>query len=110
MAKRSEIFLILAIFFTEIDGLFGQIPVIETPKPATLFTVPSYNNPTPPVRQVNPFPNVPNPHNPNPLDMYEREKRELQQRNAEILYEYEDSPDFVTGTPDSKTTLQTAVV
>ena len=92
MSKKSKYFLILAMFLTTTSSLSGQIPVVETPKPATIFSVPSYNNPTPQVRQVNPFPNVPNPHNPNPLDMYERDKRELQQRNAElykILYEYE---------------------
>jgi len=92
MSKESKCFLIVAVFLTTTNNLFGQIPVIETPKPATLFTMPSYNNnPTPQVRQVNPFPNVPNPHNPNPLDMYERDKRELQRRNAEFLYGYENS-------------------
>ncbi|MCL2652031.1 MAG: hypothetical protein FWD60_13550, partial [Candidatus Azobacteroides sp.] len=82
----------VAVFLATTNNLFGQIPVIETPKPATLFTMPSYNNnPTPQRRQVSPFPNAPNPHNPNPLEMYERDKRELQRRNAEIMYGYENS-------------------
>ncbi|MDR2474413.1 MAG: hypothetical protein LBD45_01010 [Bacteroidales bacterium] len=95
MNKRSKYFIILAVFFTATNNLSGQIPVIETPKPAAIFTMPSYNNPTQQVRQPNihVFPNS-NPHNSNPLDMYERDKWELQQRNAElykILHEYENS-------------------
>lgn len=89
MSKRSKYFLILLVFLIATNNLLGQISVVKTPKPATLFTVPSYNNPTPQVRQSNPLPN-----NSNPLEMYERDKRELQQRNAElykILYEYENS-------------------
>ena len=92
MSKESKCFLIVAVFLTTTNNLLGQIPVIETPKPATMFTVPSYNNPAPQVRQVNPFSNVSNPNS--QMDMYERDKRELQQRNAElykILYGYEDS-------------------
>ena len=92
MCRKSKYFLILAIFLTATTSLLGQIPVVKTPKPATLFTMPSYNNPTPQVRQVNPFPTVPNPNN--QMDMYERDKRELQQRNSElyeILYEFSNS-------------------
>ena len=92
MNKKGKCFLILVVFLSATTCLLGQVPVVETPKPATLFTVPSYNNPTPQVRQVNPFPNVPNSNN--QMDMYERDKQELQQRNAElykILYEYENS-------------------
>ena len=84
--------MILAVFLTTTNSLLGQIPVIETPKPAYFPTVPSYSNPTPQVRQVNPFPTVPNTSANNPLEMYERDKRELQQRNAElykILHEFE---------------------
>lgn len=90
MSKRSKYFLTLAMFLTTTSNLLGQLPVVETPKPATIFTVPSYNNPTPQARQVNPFPNIPNSNN--QMDMYERDKRELQQRNAElykILHGYE---------------------
>ena len=92
MKRESKCFLILAVLFTATSTLLGQIPVIETPKPATIITVPSYNNPTPQVRQGNPFPNIHNPNN--QLDMYERDKRELQQRKAElykILYDHENS-------------------
>jgi len=90
MNKISKYFLILAVFLTTMHSLLGQVPVVETPKPATLFTMPSFNNPTPQVRRVNPFPNVSGPNN--QMDMYERDKQELQQRNAELyktLYEYE---------------------
>jgi len=75
---------ILAMFFTTTNNLFGQIPVIETPKPAS-FTIitPGFNNPNPQTRQVNTNPITPN--QPNPVDMYERSRREIQQRDAEIL-------------------------
>ena len=76
--------MILATLFTATNNLFGQIPVIETPKPAS-FTIitPGFNNPNPQIRQVNPHTTVPN--QPNPVDMYERSRKEIQQRNAEIL-------------------------
>ncbi len=59
---------------------FGQIPVIKTPIPATLQpNVIGSPNQTPNYGPTNTNPN-------NQLDQYEKDKRELQQRNAE-LYE-----------------------
>ncbi|MCL2596756.1 MAG: hypothetical protein FWD66_03675 [Paludibacter sp.] len=84
MGIKGKYFLILAVFLTTTNNLLGQIPVVEAPKPPTMFTVPIYNNPTPQARQSNPFPNVPNSNNHNPLEMYERDKHELQRRNAEL--------------------------
>lgn len=85
MNKSGKYFLILAVLLTATSNLLGQVPVVETPKPTTIFTVPSYTNPTPQVRQPNmpEFPNS-NPHNPNPMDMYKRDRQEVQRRNAEI--------------------------
>lgn len=84
----------LAVFFTVIFSMLGQVPVIGQPKPASPFTIPlpKTDNPSPQTRQINPATNVPTSNN--PLDMYERDKRELQQRNAElykILHEYSQS-------------------
>ena len=90
MSRKSKCFLILAVVFTTTGNLFGQVPVVETPKPANLFTMPSFTNPTPQVRQPNPFSNVPNPNS--QMDTYERDKRDLERRNAELnkaLQEYE---------------------
>ena len=85
MNKNGKYFLILAVLLTAKSNLLGQIPVVEAPKPATIFTVPSYTNPTPQVRQLN-MPELPNsnPYNPNTMDMYERDRQEVQRRNAEI--------------------------
>jgi len=94
MSKQSKCFLILAVFLTT-NNLLGQFPVVETPKPATPFTVPNYGNPTPQVRQPSMpgFPNS-NPHNPNPMDMYERNRQEVQRRNAEILRSFHEQSMF----------------
>ena len=87
--------MILAVFLTTASNLFGQFPVIATPKPATPFTVPNYSNPNPQVRQ----PNMPgflnsNSHNANQMDMYERDRNEVQRRNAEILRSFEEQSMF----------------
>ena len=82
MNKSGKYFLILAVLLTATSNLLGQVPVVETPKPATLFTVPSYTNPTPQVRHPS-MPEFP-PYNPNTLDMYKRDRQEVQRRNAEI--------------------------
>ena len=74
--------------------MLGQVPVIQTPRPASPFTVPIPNNSGSQNRQVYPntSPNVPKSNN--SMDMYEHDKRELQQRNSElyeILYEFSNS-------------------
>ncbi len=89
--KRSNYFLVMTVFLTAAINLSGQIPVIAPPKPASPFTIPDYNNPTPQVKPINPNPIAPNPGN--PMEMVERDMRELKQRNAELykmLHEYED--------------------
>ena len=85
MNRKSKCFLILAVFLITASNLFGQFPVITTPKPAAPFTVPNYGNPTPQVRQANPFPNPHNPNYTNQMNMYERDRQEVQRRNAESL-------------------------
>ncbi|MDR0294878.1 MAG: hypothetical protein LBH91_01625, partial [Prevotellaceae bacterium] len=84
MNKNSKYLLILVMFFIATNSVSGQIPVIETPKPAS-FTIimHGFNNPNPQTRQANLQPTVPN--QPNPVDVYERSRREIEQRNAEIF-------------------------
>jgi hypothetical protein len=92
MNKKSKHFLKLALFFTVTNCVFGQVPIVETPRPASLFTTPgtNYGHPNPTTRQINHNPTVQNRNN--QTDTYEQDKRELQQRNAElykILYGHE---------------------
>ena len=83
MDKRTKYALIPTLFFAVAFSVSGQIPVIEKPKPASPFTAPApNNNSNQPTRQINPFPTVPN--SANQIEMYERDKRELQQRDAEL--------------------------
>ena len=76
MNKRCKYFLILVVFLTT-NNLLGQFPMVETPKPVSMPIAPSYNNPTPQVRQGNPFQN-------NQIDMYERDRQEVERRNVEL--------------------------
>ena len=95
MNTKSKCVLILAVLLTTVNNLFGQFPVIQTPKPATPFTVPNYSNPTPQVRQPNMFgfPNS-NLNNPNQMDMYARDRQEVERRNAEILRSFHEESMF----------------
>ena len=70
---------LLTMLFLSIDS-FGQIPVIKTPQPATLQpNVIGSPSQTPNYGPTNQNPN-------NQLDLHEKDKQELQQRNVE-LYE-----------------------
>jgi len=60
---------------------FGQIPEIKTPQPATMLPNGSIGFP-----KQTPNYGTTNPNSNNQLDQYEKDKRELQQRNTE-LYE-----------------------
>ena len=67
-------------------GLFGQIPVIKTPKPGSLSSgavVGFPNNRNTPSPNTPSFPGLNN-NNRQALDMYERDRLEVQRRNAEI--------------------------
>lgn len=94
MIRRNKHILMLTAFLIVSFNLLGQVSFIETPKPATSFSIPVVGNssPNPHNRHMIPNPNAPRSNN--PMDMYERDKRELQQRNAELyktLYEYSTS-------------------
>lgn len=61
--------------------VYGQIPVIKTPQPANMPTVPTIPNPT------NNIPTLPNHSttNPNnPLGQYEQDRRSIEKRDREI--------------------------
>jgi len=98
MNRISKYFLILALFFTTTNNLLGQFPVIPRPQPATISTGVVIGTSA---NGVNPAANIPGFSNLNnnnrqrqQLEMYERDKRELQQRNAELykmLHEYSTS-------------------
>ena len=84
MKVKSKYFMVVAVLLTATNNLFGQIPAVKTPKPASVFTEQNYGIPIPQVRQRNYFYEVTNSQNSNPLEMYERDKQEIQRRNAEL--------------------------
>ena len=90
MNKNNKIFsTLLIVFFTITISVSGQVPVIEIPNVVSPFTIqtPGQNVPNSQVRQFNSLPNVPNPNVPNPnnsMEIYERDMREMQRRNAEL--------------------------
>ena len=79
------------MFFVGTIQLFGQVVVIKTSEPAKVSPVIIGGTPH---HNPNQNPNIPNfPHNPtsrNQLDMYERDRMEVERRNMEaqrILFE-----------------------
>lgn len=78
--------MILAVFFTATNILFGQFPVITRPQPSTLSPGVIIGNPT---NRVNPTANIPGFSNfsnnsRQQLDMYKRNMLEIQRRNVEM--------------------------
>lgn len=80
---KKSVFISIVLLIGTIH-LFGQVPVIKTPEPAKISPVIIGTNPH---HNSNHSPNIPNfPHNPtsrNPLDMYERDRMEVERRNME---------------------------
>ena len=79
--KRRSLIYILSLLILFSSSIFGQVPVITTPQPVNIPTVPTY---TP---QTNNFPTVPNystQNQKNQLDMYEQDRRTIERRDAEV--------------------------
>lgn len=80
MKSNFQIYkLSLCIFLS--SNVYGQIPVIITPQPTIMPTLPTYtpntnNNPT--------VPNYSTPNSKNPLDIYEQDRRMIEHRDAEL--------------------------
>lgn len=62
-------------------NISGQVPVIKTPQPANMPTVPTYTNPA---NNYPATPNYPTPNPNNPLDVYEQDRRTFERRDKEV--------------------------
>jgi len=60
---------------------FGQIPVIQTPQPANMPTVPNY---TPKTNNYPTAPNYSTLNQKNQMDMYQQDRRMIERRDAEL--------------------------
>jgi hypothetical protein len=80
MKKRFQIYFLFLLTLSS-SSVYGQFPVIQTPQPANMPTVPNY---TP---QTNNYPTVPNYQTQgqkNQSDMYEQDRRMVERRDAEL--------------------------
>lgn len=79
---KRKYFICILSFLTLIGNqVYGQIPVIKTPQPANMPTVPNY---TP---QTNNYPTIPNystQNQKNQMDMYQQDRRMIERREAEL--------------------------
>lgn len=80
MKKRFQICILFLLTLLS-SSVYGQIPVITTPQPTNMPTLPTYtpntnNNPT--------VPNYSTPNSKNPLDIYEQDRRTIERRDAEV--------------------------
>lgn len=100
MMPCKYLFTIYLLLFAGAITVSGQIlPVIKTPQPATLSTGVIVGQPS---SRTNTAPNTPffpgfNNRNQQQMDMYERDKMEVERRNMEMMQMYNDIP----GTPAS---------
>lgn len=71
------------LLYTILTGftLFGQTPVIKIPQPATMLTVPTYNNYP---NNLPTIPNYPNLPQRNSVNMYEQDRMEVERRKSEL--------------------------
>jgi len=80
MKNRFQTY-ILSLLTLLSSSVYGQFPVITTPQPANLSTVPTY---TPQTNNYPTVPNYPTQSQKNPLDMYEQDRRVIERRDAEL--------------------------
>jgi hypothetical protein len=85
--KRKSLICILSLLTLLSSSTFGQFPIIQTPQPANMPTVPNYtpqtnNNPNNP--NIPNIPNYPTQNRNNQLDIYEQDRRTIERRDAEL--------------------------
>ncbi len=89
--NRRSIFFVRIIFICFVSHISAQAPVMNKPRAVSPFTISMPGSgPSSPSLPLNHVPAAPDRNT--AADMYERDKRELQQRNQELynmLYEYE---------------------
>lgn len=79
--KRNSLICFLSLLTLLSNCVYGQFPVITTPQPATMSTVPTY---TPHTNNYPSVPNYPTQNQKNQLDMYEQDRRMIERRDAEL--------------------------
>ena len=91
MNNRFQI-CILSLLTLLSNSIYGQIPIVKTPQPANMLTVPTYTNPKNNTHTN--IPSYPTQNRNKQLDIYEQDNRTIERSNIELnktLQEYNQS-------------------